>query len=145
MTTPKVTDPTRRKQVLSFANKMKLAEWMRAKLKQFQDERPTTEMVAEQATKALGFTVVKSHVVSVRHDLNYDWPKPKRTEQLKRANNVRWGRQLRLTRAVCKMLGELNGLVPVQLLRDAEITAEELSSKSLEQLLEEVAEGNEKV
>lgn len=126
---------------LKLADRMKAASWITARKQRLMAEKPTLETVAAEIERDLKFTVSAGNVRSIRQELGIYWAPPRQTS--KQATATRNQRRLRLTRAVVCLLHELNGRVPVQLLRDAELTAEEAAAGNLEDLLAQVAEGDQ--
>ena len=122
------------KATLTFADKLKAAKWLESNADRLKEKRPSNSEVARDLENLLQSPVTDAVVAGLRRDTGVNWVAAR--SRPNRANAVRWGRQRRLTIASCKILELLGEKVPAMLLRDAELTAEELSSGTLEDLIE---------
>lgn len=54
-----------------------LVTWIQHNLPRFQTEHPSDDLVAQQATEALGFEVRRGNIRTVRNEFGWKWCKPK--------------------------------------------------------------------
>lgn len=65
--------------ILSFKQRVQLADWLRRKEKAGELDGCYVSFVAETATKVLGFDITDNNIQYMRSELGISWEKPKNT------------------------------------------------------------------
>lgn len=131
--------------VLSFTERRKLAGWLEDNDGRLLAGRYTVARAAHEARAALDMKKLRSsHVHGLVSELDTKWKGVGRggARSNPPTSAVQGQRLLRLSRIVAKFLRELNEEVPLQLIRDCEVTVEELDSMTLDQLVEAVGDAD---